>query len=192
MRKLWLLVVVSLLLASVAFAQAPPKCCIAPNGVTTPADPLLGPTLCPTGWRGVPEPCPVPTVVPTAIPGGTYGDYTPKEIEVPGIVRTVLDLAASKWGKAIILPAFLGPLLLYVVGLLKRLLPTLTGRKAFWVTVAVGFVEMIGVVVADARVDVGEMSTVVMGVLTLVAAVGGYKLSFSRKATNARMAQGAV
>ena len=180
-RSVFVLSIIVALAAGIAAAQDPVSC-ISPAGECKAAAPIYGPTFCPAGFAPSFEACPV--VAPSATP---VTAAKPKPIEAPRWVKWLLDIAATKWGKAVLLPVFLGPLLLQFVGLLKRLAPGLQGWKANIVAGLVALFETAAVVAADSRLEPLELSTVAMALAIFLAGIAGYKLAFSGAA---RLAQG--
>ena len=171
MRRVFVLsmLLIALALPLAAQEQAAPEmiyCCNGTGGMIH-----ISAEVCPDGWRVC---TPAPTVVPTAVP--TPAPFEPKEVEVPSVVEWLLDMAASWYGKVIVLPAGLGILLSYLSTLLTAWIPKLRGRWAFVAVTASSTIATLIAVASDGQLDKNEYAVVVVALLAIPFAIAGYHL----------------
>lgn len=188
MRRKVLLAVLALTLVVPVLAQDTPEaggvCCVPPGGGAAQHWAQL--RTCPNGWTPVPlaecgivQPTPVPTEVPTPVPTVVPPDppYVPKDVAVPTYVQWVMNLAASWYGKTLILPAGIMAILIWLTELLKTMAPRLRGRWAYACTATISALGVLASLAADLKLEKGEWWPALFALLGIVAAALGYRLT---------------
>lgn len=122
-----------------------------------------------------------------AVPLIAQDTYEPPK-EAPGWIATVLSTVIGWFSPKYVVPfsAALGGVLIAVVGLIRQGLAVFgakLGAKAiYFLTAILGLLTTVGTYASDGQLSGDEVSVIATTILTILAALLGYKLMFSQAA----------